>query len=102
MLGAFASKLVLVVIKILKISTMEERVPHIVAFHIILISMVATVLSIVWNWGGLCVDMLGLVESTKRIQDPFFVYYYWVFFSCFIELYHQLRYGESILLVGRC
>lgn len=59
-LGAFTITLLLVITKISQVDTIEDKVPHLVACNIIMISTIATVLSLV-DWGGVCIDVLGWV-----------------------------------------
>ena len=67
-LGAFTIiTLLLVITKISHIDAIEDRVPHLVACNIILISTIATVLTLVLNWGGVCIDVLGWGDLLQRI-----------------------------------
>ena len=45
--------------KISQIDELEDKVPHMVAFHIVSMGTMATILSLLFNWGGLCIDVLG-------------------------------------------
>ena len=36
----------------------EFRVPHLMAFNIISMASIASFTSLIWDWGGLCVDTL--------------------------------------------
>lgn len=58
-LGAFIITLLLVISKISQIRELEDKVPHMVACNIILISTIASILAFVLNWGGVCIDVLG-------------------------------------------
>ena len=58
-LGAFIITLLLVISKISQIQAIEDKVPHLVACNIILIATIASILAFIWNWGGVCIDVLG-------------------------------------------
>lgn len=58
-LGAFVIIWLVVLGKLSQIQALEEKVPHIVAFHVISMGTVATILALIFNWGGLCIDVLG-------------------------------------------
>ena len=58
-LGAFAIIWLAVLSKISQIQQLEDKVPHLIAFNIISMGTLATILALFLNWGGLCVDVLG-------------------------------------------
>ena len=58
-LGAFVIVWLVVLSKISQIKELEDKIPHLVAFNIVSMGTLATVLAIFLNWGGLCIDMLG-------------------------------------------
>ena len=58
-LGAFVIIWLVVMGKISQIKRLEEKVPHIVACNVVSMGTVATVLALCFNWGGLCIDVLG-------------------------------------------
>ena len=58
-LGAFVIIWLVVLSKISQIHQLEDKVPHLVAFNIVSMGTLATILALVWNWGGLCIDVLG-------------------------------------------
>lgn len=59
-LGAFVIIWLVSLSKISQIHDLEDKVPHMVAFHIVSMGTLATILSLFFNWGGLCIDILGL------------------------------------------
>ena len=45
----------------MQIEDVADKVPHLVAFNIVSMGTLATFLSLILNWGGLCIDVLGYV-----------------------------------------
>ena len=58
-LGAFIIIWFVVLSKISQIEILEDKVPHLLAFNIVSMGTLATILALVWNWGGVCIDVLG-------------------------------------------
>lgn len=58
-LGAFIIIWFVVLSKISQIENLEDKVPHLVAFNIVSMGTLATILALVLNWGGVCIDVLG-------------------------------------------
>ena len=50
--------------KVLQTKPGEHRIPYLVALHIVAIASMATGLSVLWEWGGVCVDVLKCVIFT--------------------------------------
>ena len=45
--------------KIVQSNPGNERVPYLTAFNIVTMGTLATLLSLVFDWGGVCIDVLG-------------------------------------------
>ena len=58
-LGGFCFTWSILLIRIYQAPEGNERVPFITAFSIVSMGTVATILAVVFNWGGVCVDQLG-------------------------------------------
>jgi hypothetical protein len=61
-MGAFAMIWCALFMRILSITDASKRVPYIVAFNIVSMGTIATALALVWNWGGVCIDVLGVAS----------------------------------------
>lgn len=57
-LGGFIVLWMALFYKLFQIQVDEERVPFLISFSIVSMGMIATALSVVFNWGD-CVDILG-------------------------------------------
>eukprot|EP01035_Chromulina_nebulosa_P031273 gene31273-41671_t len=44
--------------KLSNAKSMKERVPHLVALHIISMSVIASILEMIPKWNGVCIDIL--------------------------------------------
>ncbi len=55
----FVLTLLIVCMRIVKIDNDIERLPYLVILNIIVISTIGTMLSVFFNWGGMCLDSLG-------------------------------------------
>ena len=56
----FLLTLIIVCMKIIKINYDDtERLPYLVMLNIVLISSIGSILSVFFNWGGMCIDSLG-------------------------------------------
>ena len=58
-LGAFIILWFVILSKISQITELVDKVPHILAFNIVSMGTLATILALVLDWGGLCIDVLG-------------------------------------------
>ena len=58
-LGGFMMVWIIVLIKIIRSKSKSERTPLIVQFNILSMSVIATALTTIWDWGGVCIDRLG-------------------------------------------
>jgi len=58
-LGGYLIIDLMVLYKIYQLPSGTKRIPQWVSFHCSLMGTASTLLSIGWNWGGLCVDSLG-------------------------------------------
>ena len=58
-LGAFAMTWFVSVVKILQSNMDDSHIPYVMAFHIVSMATIANSLSLILNWGGICVDILG-------------------------------------------
>jgi hypothetical protein len=45
--------------KILQSKVGPERVPYFTAFNIVSMGTIATMLAVIFDWGGICIDSLG-------------------------------------------
>eukprot|EP01041_Mallomonas_annulata_P000687 gene687-1316_t len=61
-LGAFLLTWIMLLMKIFQMKPGPTRVPLLTAFHIVSIGTIATILALVWNWGGVCIDALGVAS----------------------------------------
>jgi signal transduction histidine kinase/CheY-like chemotaxis protein len=63
-LGGFSVVLSNIVIRIINTDAKEisKKCLFYIALNLILITTIATILSIVFNWGGICIDQLGVVS----------------------------------------
>eukprot|EP01041_Mallomonas_annulata_P012288 gene12288-25843_t len=57
-LGGFFLTWIMLLMKIIQMKPGPARVPHFTAFNIVSIGTIATLLALVWNWGGVCEDAL--------------------------------------------
>lgn len=58
-LGAFIFVWISLIIKISQIKRAEEKTPHLVAINIVSMGTIATLLALLFDWGGVCIDVLG-------------------------------------------
>lgn len=58
-LGGFIICDLFLAFKIFQIEISWQRVPMWLAFHVVTIGITSTVLSVVFGWGGLCIDTIG-------------------------------------------
>ena len=65
-LGAYILIWIALIIKIVQIESALEKTPHLVAFHIVSIGMVATALALFLDWGGVCIDRLGYLFTRQN------------------------------------
>ncbi len=61
-LGGFALIWSALCMRLLSVTDSSKRVPYIVAFNIVTMGTIATVLALFWNWGGVCIDVLGVAS----------------------------------------
>lgn len=61
-LSGFFFTWMMVLVKILQTQPGNERVPNIVAFNIVSMGLVSTLMSVSLNLGGICLDSLGYVK----------------------------------------
>ena len=61
-LGAFLFILCVLVTRLLQQKTGTKRIPLLVAFNIVTMATVATILSLCFEWGGVCIDVLGVAS----------------------------------------
>ena len=65
--GAYILIWTALIIKIVQIESAVEKTPHLVAFNIVSIGMVATALAVILDWGGVCIDILGFAFQYTEI-----------------------------------
>lgn len=58
-LGAFFFVWVMLLLKLINCGPSRERIPFFTAFHIVSMATVSTFLSLVFEWGGVCIDLFG-------------------------------------------
>lgn len=58
-LGGFLMVGSILLVEILKLNAGNERIPYFTALNIVSIGSLTTLLCIVFDWGGICVDALG-------------------------------------------
>ena len=59
-LGGFVLIWCALFMRLLSITESAKRVPYVVAFNIVTMGTIATVLALFWSWGGVCIDVLGV------------------------------------------
>lgn len=67
--GAFVFVWLTLFIKVNQIHSAKEKIPHLVAFNIVSMGTLATGLALFFDWGGLCIDVLGFVEVLNLIPE---------------------------------
>ena len=55
----FLLTVIIVCMKLMKLDDDIERLPYLVMLNIVLISSIGVILSVFFNWGGVCIDSLG-------------------------------------------
>ena len=55
----FVLTLLIVFMRIMNIDNANEKLPYFVILNIIIISTIGTMLTVFFNWGGMCIDSLG-------------------------------------------
>jgi ABC-type Co2+ transport system permease subunit len=60
-LGGFIIKWCSFLAKISQTKLGDEQIIYTYGFNILSMSVIATILSLFWNWGGICIDVLGYV-----------------------------------------
>ena len=58
-LSGFVFTFMMLVIKIVQASPGKERIPSMLALNVISMGLLFTVLVVVFNWIGICIDVLG-------------------------------------------
>mmetsp|Transcript_19791 Transcript_19791/g.27208 ORF Transcript_19791/g.27208 Transcript_19791/m.27208 type:complete len:730 (-) Transcript_19791:249-2438(-) len=61
-LGGFLTTWGVLLTKIVQSKPGNERVPYLTAFNIVSMGSLATILSLVFEWGGVCIDVLGVAS----------------------------------------
>eukprot|EP01041_Mallomonas_annulata_P011020 gene11020-23024_t len=61
-LGGFSFTWITLLLKIIQMAPGPVRVPYLTAFNIVSMGLVATLLAVVWNLGGVCIDVLGVAS----------------------------------------
>jgi hypothetical protein len=61
-LGGFVLIWCALFMRLLSIIDVSKRVPYIIAFSIVSMGTIATALALFWNWGGVCIDVLGVAS----------------------------------------
>eukprot|EP01041_Mallomonas_annulata_P002749 gene2749-5415_t len=61
-LGGFILTWIMLFTKIVQMKAGPLRVPYLTAFNIVSMGTLATTMAVVWNWGGVCIDVLGVAS----------------------------------------
>jgi hypothetical protein len=61
-LGGFFLVLFTIIMKLLQLKAVSKRIPLLVAFNIVTMGTVATILALCFEWGGMCIDVLGVAS----------------------------------------
>lgn len=59
MLGGYGVVWISIVGKLIQSERGQERIPYLLSFNIVSMGFLTTFLSVVLNWGGECIDVLG-------------------------------------------
>jgi hypothetical protein len=62
-LGGFILILCVLIMKLIQMKEGIKRVPLLVAFNIVAIGTVATILAVCFSWGGICIDSLNVASQ---------------------------------------
>lgn len=57
--GGFFFTSIMIFMKILVARPGKERIPRILVLNVVLIGLLSNVLFVVFNWNGVCIDVLG-------------------------------------------
>jgi signal transduction histidine kinase len=61
-LGGFVLILCVIFMKLLQLKSESKRIPLLVAFNIVAMGTIATILALCFEWGGVCFDVLGVAS----------------------------------------
>ena len=59
--GAFGITWIMLVLKIFQSNKDKQKIPYLTTFCLVSLGFLATIMALVWNWGGICVDIFGFV-----------------------------------------
>jgi hypothetical protein len=61
-LGGFIVVLFVLLLKMIQSESGSKRITSLVAFNIVLMGTIATILALCFEWGGMCIDVLGVAS----------------------------------------
>lgn len=72
-LSGFVFTFMMLSVRISQMIPGNERVPSIIALDVVLKGLLSTLLFVIFNWNGICVDVLGYVSSLNLFFNPFYL-----------------------------